>query len=617
VSIANPQKLSSSNAHIEGAKFVRFYWLLPSFLSIFLFALPASAAKLVFWRYYASQNRLVFKTDAGVQPKATLLANPTRLIIDLPGTSFSRPTVRMPLNGRFSSLRVGQLDQRTTRLVIQLNPGYTLNAQQVLVRGATPVQWSVQLPVPQRVEELPSGSGLPPLNTLPPQPPAPVPPRNDRSGFQLQNLQVTRDGFFIRTTGQYPRLAVRRSDDRRTINIDLENATLSSSLYAKNLPINRYGVSSIQFSQLPSSPRITRVTLNLRENSPNWQASFSSLDGIVVLPQGITAAQIENSDSGASRSDRVATIQSVELVPNGPQLLIRADRPVRATSRWDNSEGVYRITIPAAKLAERVRGPQLDTNSPVVRVRLQQQDSNIVEVLVKPAPGVVFGELNQISDQLISLQVQGNRQGGTPVNPTPVPPSTISNPPLTLPRVSNRQVVVLVDPGHGGKDSGAPGVGGILEKHIILSISQQVAALLQQQGIQAVLTRNSDYFVSLAGRVQMVPRVNADLFVSIHANSIGNRPDVNGLETYYYGSRSQGLAQTIHNSVLQSVAIGNRRVRSARFYVLRNNSVPATLVEVGFVTSPQEGPKLASPDYQRQMAAAIARGILLYVQQNF
>jgi N-acetylmuramoyl-L-alanine amidase len=173
----------------------------------------------------------------------------------------------------------------------------------------------------------------------------------------------------------------------------------------------------------------------------------------------------------------------------------------------------------------------------------------------------------------------------------------------------------MLDPGHGGKDPGAIGIGGLREKDIILPIAQQVAAILEQRGVKAILTRTDDYFVDLAPRVEMARRANVDVFVSIHANAIANRPDVNGLETYYYSS-GQRLAQTIHSSILQNVGVKDRGVRRARFYVLRNNPMPAVLVEVGFVTGRQDAPRLATTAYENQMAQAIANGILQYIQQN-
>lgn len=614
---------------------MRFYWLLPSFLSIFLFSLPAIAGNLVFWRFDATQNRLVFATDSGVQPKALLLSNPTRLIIDLPGTHLESPTVTQDLAGGIRSLRVGQLDEQTTRLVIELNPGYTLNPQQIIVRGATPEQWSVQLPTPQPTGELPNGSS----NPTPIAPP--LPPRNNQSGqrpttvaqgaqTQIENLQITRDGFFIRTSGSNPTVKITRSDDRRTINLDVEGGLLSPSLIAKDLPINHYGVSYIQFTQITTSPPVARVTLHVTQDSPDWQASVSKLDGIVILPTGVPAAQIDKQPlSGQEpnitvptletpRAGQLATIQSVELGNSRTVLLIRSDRAVRPTTRWDSSAGVYRITIADAQLSAQAKDLQLNADSPVLRVHLQSAGPRTVEILVEPSPGVQIGQLTQMNEQLVALRLL---QAGTQPSPepsvnVPVPTPSPGNPGVGLPSIPNGRLLVIVDPGHGGKDSGAPGVGGILEKDIVLSISQKVASLLEQKGIKVVMSRTGDYFVDLEPRVELAAKVGANLFVSIHANSIDNRPDVNGLETYYYDS-GEGLAHTIHNSILQSINVANRGVRRARFYVLRKSSMPSVLVEVGFVTSPEEGPKLVDPAYQSRMAEAIARGILQYIQQKF
>jgi N-acetylmuramoyl-L-alanine amidase len=178
------------------------------------------------------------------------------------------------------------------------------------------------------------------------------------------------------------------------------------------------------------------------------------------------------------------------------------------------------------------------------------------------------------------------------------------------------QLVVVIDPGHGGADVGAVGIGGIREADIVLPISHQVAALLQQQGVYVVMTRSDDREVELEPRVQLAERANATLFVSIHANSISmDRPDVNGVETYYYSS-GQGLAQVIQNSIVNSLGMNDRGARQARFYVLRRTSMPAVLVEVGFVTGSDDAPRLADTNFQGQMARAIAQGILVYIQQQ-
>ncbi|WP_307822143.1 N-acetylmuramoyl-L-alanine amidase [Leptolyngbya sp. Cla-17] len=120
--------------------------------------------------------------------------------------------------------------------------------------------------------------------------------------------------------------------------------------------------------------------------------------------------------------------------------------------------------------------------------------------------------------------------------------------------------------------------------------------------------------LGLATRVQIAKRMNATLFVSIHANAISmSRPEVNGLETYYFSS-GENLARTVHERVLQETGIGDLKVRKARFYVLRYTEMLSILVEVGFLTGQNGAPKLAEPAYRSQTAAAIARGIMQYLQ---
>ncbi len=177
-------------------------------------------------------------------------------------------------------------------------------------------------------------------------------------------------------------------------------------------------------------------------------------------------------------------------------------------------------------------------------------------------------------------------------------------------------MIVIIDPGHGGKDSGALGIGGSQEKDIVLPMGRRVAEVLQQNGVQVILTRSADYFVTLQGRVDMAEQDHADVFVSVHANSAGaDRPDVNGLEVYYYDS-GLDLARVVHSRILQNVNVRDRGIRRARFYVLRKSSMPSILVETGYMTGREDMAKLKNPQYQNQMAEGIARGILQYLRRR-
>jgi beta-lactamase class A len=121
-------------------------------ISLIAFAIfsaqTAKADTLRSWRFASGQNQLEFTTDEGVQPTAMLLANPSRLVIDLPGIRLGRPKINQPLNGAVKAVRIGQFDATTTRIVVELATGYTVDPQSVKVRGISPTRWTVQLPTP-------------------------------------------------------------------------------------------------------------------------------------------------------------------------------------------------------------------------------------------------------------------------------------------------------------------------------------------------------------------------------------------------------------------------------------------------------------------------------------
>jgi len=617
---------------------VKLRWFLLSLFSFFLYADPAKAGDLINWNFNASSNRLTFSTNEGVQPRAMLVPNPTRLVIDLPGTDFGRPRVNQTVGNSIREVRVAQFDDNTTRIVIELSPEYTIDPTQVRVRGTSPTQWTVDIPTPEPITAETTPNNPPTIETPPTDNNTSNPPTTSNPP---SDLQVTQNGLFIRLNGQSNgQINIRRSRNRRRIDVELTGITLSENLLSQGTaPLNRYGVEEITFSQTSRSPAVSLISLKVAEDSPDWLAQFSRSGDLVLFPKGgignvnqgqnnpTTPVSITVSTTTPSNTG-LATINTIDLVNN--QLLIRADRPIRGNGQWNNSSGVYEIRISNAVLAEQLRGPNLDNNSAISRIRLRQESAQTVLILVQPTLGSQVVTLNQPTEQSLALQIRPgatntadfpevsisvpqptNSGTTTPINPNP-------NPNLNIPprNPSQGRVLVVLDPGHGGHDPGAIGIGGLQEKNVIFPISQMVKQYLEAQGIEVMLTRDSDFFVSLDGRTVMANRVQADLFVSIHANAISmSRPDVNGLETYYYQS-GQRLAQTIHNTILRRINIRDRGVRTARFYVLRNSNMPSVLVETGFVTGREDAANLSNPTFRQQMAEAIALGILEYIQQN-
>jgi N-acetylmuramoyl-L-alanine amidase len=601
---------------------VKFSWIPLSLLGFLLFCSPAWAGKLTFWRFENSQNRLVFTTDEGVQPRAQLIPNPTRLAIDLPNTTLGKQTINQSLSGLFRNLRVGQFDAETTRIVIELVPGYTLDPQQIRFRGASPTQWSVTLPTPQKVEDGGSSSSSNSSNNS---------SNNNSTTNSYADFQVTDKRLFVRLSNRGARrIQANRSDDRRRIEFVLDGANLPTSLTGQSFAVNRYGVGQIEFNQ--DSRSAARVVLNVTPESPDWSATYSGISGLVIVPrEDIDDSQASNYPDSPNR----AIIQGVELIDNS-QLSISANIPITGSGNWNEDNGVYEILIPNAQLPDRVRGPKLTSNSPISRLRIRQQDEKTVLILVQPASGVKLGELYQKSNNTLALNIRSLQASAPPVldvvvpppedypdngngnnnsNSNNLPPPNNDNPQNNSSTVPKTGILVVIDPGHGGKDPGTIGIGSIQEKNIILPVALEVTRILEQQGIKVIMTRDSDYFISLEGRTQMANRAGADLFVSIHANAINlSRPEINGLEVYYFENRR--LADTLQRNILRNVSVSDRGVRKARFYVLRNSKMPSALVELGYLTGSVDSEKLQDPSYRSQMAQAIARGIIEYIKQN-
>jgi len=189
---------------------------------------------------------------------------------------------------------------------------------------------------------------------------------------------------------------------------------------------------------------------------------------------------------------------------------------------------------------------------------------------------------------------------------------------LKLPEVKRNKFSVVIDPGHGGPDPGAIGIGGIRETDVVLEVSKIVKDLLSEKGVNVFLTRKNEIDLDLPPRVSFANNKDADIFVSIHANaSRGKRRDINGLETFYYrGWRGRSLAKRIQQQILRvSPGSPDRGVKQGRFYVIKNTRMPAVLVEIGFLTGRLDARRLEKTTHRKRLAYAIAKGILEYLNR--
>lgn len=212
-------------------------------------------------------------------------------------------------------------------------------------------------------------------------------------------------------------------------------------------------------------------------------------------------------------------------------------------------------------------------------------------------------------------------------------------------RNTKKKTHIVLDFGHGGDDQGKVGCFNIKEKNITLTVGMKVAHLLQKEGFVVFLTRNADRFVALEERTNFANKVDADLFVSIHANGAPSM-QASGIETFCMlpslfnkgicanvgaktahviqhldtlrYQKSLCLAQAVHQGALQSArieygSIPDRKVKTSISQVLLGTEMPAALIEIGFLSNEKEAALLNSAGYQQHIAQGICNGIVSYL----
>jgi N-acetylmuramoyl-L-alanine amidase len=355
----------------------------------------------------------------------------------------------------------------------------------------------------------------------------------------------------------------------------------------------------------------------------------------------------------------------------------------------------FLVTDPNRLVVE-IEGVELDTKLKSLVAKVQPNDPYIAQVRVgQNRPGVVrmvFDLKDEIQPQVFTLAPVGDyrhrlvfdlypahpvdpiaellkrpRQATAPETPTTEAPA---NPPNAktgtspeAPLALTRMVTIALDPGHGGEDPGAVGRGGNFEKNVVLAIAQRLKSRLEQQpNTRVMLTRDADYFVPLHVRVQKARKVQADLFVSIHADAFVE-PTARGSSVFALSEKGAsstaarwlankenaadligGINISTKNQQLASVLLDlsttaqindslklakhvlgeigsiNRlhkpQVEQAGFAVLKAPDIPSILVETAFISNPDEEAKLTDERYQDQMADALSRGIRKYLQKH-
>ena len=189
-------------------------------------------------------------------------------------------------------------------------------------------------------------------------------------------------------------------------------------------------------------------------------------------------------------------------------------------------------------------------------------------------------------------------------------------------KVEKKEYTVVLDAGHGSSDSGKVGINGVLEKDINLSISKETKKHLEKKGIRVVMTRDKDESLAegengnrkvqdMKARVKRINDTKPDLAVSIHQNSY-HEESIHGAQVFYYEHSESGEkdARILQEALLAVDPDNTRQVKAnTTYYLLKRTEVPILIVECGFLSNQEEAEKLASEDYQKEIAKAIANGI--------
>jgi N-acetylmuramoyl-L-alanine amidase len=328
------------------------------------------------------------------------------------------------------------------------------------------------------------------------------------------------------------------------------------------------------------------------------------------------------------------------------------------------------VDLVGAQMAPQLQGRALDVSDRYLKgVRGAQNQAGVVRVVLDLKTLRDFHVFTMTAPYRLVIDIKGTGSG-TAIQPPPPPPSprqqaaapeqnrVRATPPAPLKRPAatrDQRWHVVIDAGHGGKDPGAIGPSGLMEKDVVLDLARRLRELMQQDlQWRVTLTRDTDLFIPLEERTAIANTKAADLFVSIHANS-AERPDAHGIETYFLDlasdeqsmrvaarenattvskvsdlqhilrdlqmtskrNESSLLAGSVQQAMVQAPNGGKSGrdlgVKHAPFLVLMGAEMPSILVETGFVSNPGEERKLADPKYRAQAARAIFEGIKEYL----
>ncbi|MGH2374990.1 MAG: N-acetylmuramoyl-L-alanine amidase [bacterium] len=424
-----------------------------------------------------------------------------------------------------------------------------------------------------------------------------------------------------------------RAESRRLANPDRLVVDLHGGAFRlpdQDIAVGYAGVARVRAGQFQIKPYVTRVVLDLLQpiDARVTSAPHSFTLTLEISPRGAaTASALQQSAVPPAAAAPVAAVPQPVApsaaappppAPGGSPLYedhnsqappaqpVPDDGILRIMQvRIEQPGGRFRVLIEGTRPFEHTIRELLDPDRLVIDVAGAVFVPNKQEI---PVAGALVAEVRaaqfQADPDITRVVIVLRRKAAYTVAPGGGGNLLV----VEIPDPSMRGHVVAIDAGHGGRDMGATGATGLLEKDLVLDIAQRVRELLVRAGIRVVMTRETDVYVDLAERPRMSRQQGATVFVSIHGNA-STRPVTTGSETYYLMPQGLALAQMIQDELAKVDGLSSRGVKTANFLVLRENDVPAVLVEVGYLSNAEEEARLRADAFKQRLAEAIMRGV--------
>ena len=425
-----------------------------------------------------------------------------------------------------------------------------------------------------------------------------------RTKYYINGYNIKNGGLLISGLGQITASRIFTLDSPKRIVVDLPNTFVDKKIRNKDLKICPDGSckDSAKIGQFEyNKARVVVTTENPEKYIPIFSGDAQSL--LVINADKLKHTDLVNTVSNLGK----AYVKKIDNKTN--ELILSFTQPVvHSIIRDKDSLTLYLFNVKSYNEQDLIKTLNNTYYKPFTLSLLPQigvkADMKInKDDIVKIEQGVDGKALKiTIATNSNNSVVKDNKiTKSTPIITAPPKKEVIKN-------------KVVLDAGHGGSDYGAIREG-INEKDITLDITQRVASILKSKGYKVALTRANDTYVSLQDRVEFSENETPEIFVSIHVNSaVAVEPK--GIETHYYHDYSKELARVVQNHLIKDINTKDRGLLKSKFYVINHTTVPAILIETGFISNEEERNELVTDSRKQKTAKAIAEGIIEYIKSQ-